>query len=92
MNEKLSELCFQYINSDLQSDIIKFIRKQDVCCLNMGLDNPGDIWWVQVKGGNYSCKEKVFIEKDGLSLTESLAVAALYLCGLTKAEIYEKIK
>jgi hypothetical protein len=41
----------------------------------MNLDILGDIWSVEIRGNNYNCEKLVFVEKDGLSLEESLQLA-----------------
>jgi hypothetical protein len=55
--------------------LVNKIRKHDTCCLILNLDIPGDIWSVEIRGNNYNCEQLVFIEKDGLSLEESLQLA-----------------
>jgi hypothetical protein len=56
-------------------ELVNKIRKHDTCCLKINLDIPGNIWSVEIRGNNYNCEQLVFIEKDGLSLEESLQLA-----------------
>jgi len=55
--------------------LVNKIRKHDTCCLKINLDIPGNIWSVEIRGNNYNCESLVFVEKDGLSLEESLQLA-----------------
>jgi len=56
-------------------ELVSKIRKHDTCCLILNLDIPGDIWSVEIRGNDYKCEKLVFVEKDGLSLEESLQLA-----------------
>jgi hypothetical protein len=60
---------------DTIKELVIKIRKHDTCCLIMNLDIPGNIWSVEIRGNNYNCEQLVFVEKDGLSLEESLQLA-----------------